>query len=77
MLPTLNKDFIIIINTIIIIYIIIIIIIVIIIVIIIIIIITTVNKNQVYSTYPMFIFFKEAFGGHCFHFQVYNINCIT
>ena len=28
----------------------------------------------IYSTYPMFIFVKLAFGGHCLHFQVYTIN---
>ena len=37
-------------------------------------IISSVNKNQIYSTYPMFIFVKLAFGGHCLHFQVYTIN---
>ena len=36
--------------------------------------ISLVNKNQIYSTYPMFIFVKLAFGGHCLHFQVYTIN---
>ena len=36
--------------------------------------INSVNKNQIYSTYPMFIFVKLAFGGHCLHFQVYTIN---
>ena len=36
--------------------------------------IRSVNKNQIYSTYPMFIFVKLAFGGHCLHFQVYTIN---
>ena len=41
---------------------------------IIIIILSAVNKNQIYSTYPMFIFVKPAFGGHCLHFQVYTIN---
>ena len=62
MLPTLNKDFIIIIITIIIIIIyiiIIVIIIIVIVIIIIIIIITTVNKNQIYSIYPMFIFLNK------------------
>ena len=44
------------------------------IIIIIIIIISAVNKNQIYSTYPMFIFVKVAFGGHCLHFQDYTIN---
>ena len=35
---------------------------------------TTVNKNQIYSTYPMFVFsFKQAFGGQCLHFQVFTI----
>ena len=42
--------------------------------IIIIIIIGAVTNNQIYLTYPMFIFAKLAFGGHCFHFQVYTIN---
>ena len=49
-------------------------IIIIITIIIIIIIISAVNKNQIYSTYPMFIFVKVAFGGHCLHFQDYTIN---
>ena len=43
--------------------IIIIIIIIIIVIFIIIIIISSVNKNQIFSTYPMFIFVKLAFGG--------------
>ena len=40
-------------------------------------IITTVNKNQIYSRYPMFIllFFKQAFEGHCLQF--YTINSIA
>ena len=38
--------------------------------------ISLVNKNQIYSTYPMFIFVKLAFGGHCLHFQVYTINSV-
>ena len=37
-------------------------------------IISSVNKNQIYSRYPMIIFVKVAFGGHCLHFQVYTIN---
>ena len=37
-------------------------------------IISSVNKNQIYSTYPMFIFVKLAFGGHCLRFQPYTIN---
>ena len=37
-------------------------------------IISSVNKNKIYSTYPMFIFVKLAFGRHCLHFQVYTIN---
>ena len=37
-------------------------------------IISSVNKNQIYSTYPMFIFVKLAFGGHSLHFQLYAIN---
>ena len=36
--------------------------------------ISLVNKNQIYSTYQMFIFVKLAFGGHCLHFQFYTIN---
>ena len=32
------------------------------------------NDNQIYSAYPVFIFVKLAFGGHCLHFQVYTIN---
>ena len=35
---------------------------------------SSVNKNQIYLTYPMFIFVKLTFGGHCLHFQVYTIN---
>ena len=37
-------------------------------------IISLVNKNQIYLTYPIFIFVKLAFGGHCIHFQIYTIN---
>ena len=40
------------------------------------IIITSVNKNQIYSTYPIFIYIQLAFGGHCFHFQFYTINSV-
>ena len=36
--------------------------------------ISLVNKNQIYSTYQMFIFVKLALGGHCLHFQFYTIN---
>ena len=36
--------------------------------------ISSVNKNQIYSTYPMFIFVKLAFGRHCLNVQVYAIN---
>ena len=39
-------------------------------------IISSVNKNQIYSRYPMIIFVKVAFGGHCLHFQVYTINSL-
>ena len=39
-------------------------------------IISSVNKNQIYSTYPMFIYVELAFGGHCLHFQVYTINSV-
>ena len=39
-------------------------------------IISSVNKNQIYSTYPMFVFVKLAFRGHCLHFQVYTINSV-
>ena len=35
------------------------------------------NKNQIYSTYPMFIFVKLAFGRHSLHFQVYTINSVS
>ena len=38
--------------------------------------ISSVNKNQIYSTYPMFIYVELAFGGHCLHFQVYTINSV-
>ena len=38
--------------------------------------IISVNKNQIYSTYPMFIYVELAFGGHCLHFQVYTINSV-
>ena len=61
----------------IIIIIIIIITIIIVIIVIIIIMISSVNKNQIYSTYPMFMFVKLDFGGHCLHFQVYTINSMT
>ena len=44
------------------------------IIVIILIIIILVNKNQIYSTYPMFIYVELAFGGHCLHFPVYTIN---
>ena len=37
---------------------------------------SSVNKNQIYSTYPMFIYVELAFGGHCLHFQVYTINSV-
>ena len=46
----------------------------IIIIVIIIIIISSVNKNQIYLTYPIFVFLNLAFGGYCLHFQVYAIN---
>ena len=36
--------------------------------------ISLVNKNQIYSTYQMFLFVKLAFGGHCLDFQFYTIN---
>ena len=36
-------------------------------------IIGSVNKNQIYSTYPMFIFVKLAFPGQCLHLQVYTL----
>ena len=39
-------------------------------------IISSVNKNQIYSRYPMIIFVKVAFRGHCLHFQVYTINSL-
>ena len=61
-------------NKSIIIIVIIIIVVIIIIAIIIVTIISAVNKNQIYSTYPMFIFVKLAFGGQCLHFQVHTIN---
>ena len=51
-------------------------IIIIIIIILIIIIIISVNKNQIYSIYPIFIYVQLAFGGHCLHFQVYTINSV-
>ena len=38
--------------------------------------ISSVNKNQIYSTYPIFIYVQLAFGGHCLHFQVYTINSV-
>ena len=38
--------------------------------------ISSVNKNQIYSTYPMLIYVELAFGGHCLHFQVYTINSV-
>ena len=47
-----------------------------IIIIVVIIIISLVNKKQIYSTYPMFIYVELAFGGHCLHFQVYTINSV-
>ena len=39
-------------------------------------IISSVNKKQIYSTYPMSIYVELAFGGHCLHFQVYTINSV-
>ena len=39
-------------------------------------IIGSVNENQIYSTYPIFIYVQLAFGGHCLHFQVYTINSV-
>ena len=44
--------------------------------------VSTVNENQIYSIYPMFIFFilfffKQAFGEHCLHFQVCTIHSMT
>ena len=39
-------------------------------------IISSVNKNQIYSTYPIFIYVQLAFGGHCLHFQLYTINSV-
>ena len=39
-------------------------------------IISLVNKNQINSTYPIFIYVQLAFGGHCLHFQVYTINSV-
>ena len=38
--------------------------------------ISSVNKNQIYSTYPIFIYVQLAFRGHCLHFQVYTINSV-
>ena len=39
-------------------------------------IISLVNKNQINSTYPIFIYVQLAFRGHCLHFQVYTINSV-
>ena len=39
-------------------------------------IISLVNKNQINSTYSIFIYVQLAFRGHCLHFQVYTINSV-